>query len=503
MAGATSNENEHATIDAALDGVILENLRPASTGLALLFAIFSISHLLLLPQGSALTMALVAAGTMLIYIALGIALKRQVVPVRWAHPIAAGVCLLVLINSLLHLYLLDELKHSTNIALLVIGIGGLILSIRYLVVLLVIANALWAWLVTLLTPSPDLVHYIFLMFMATLLSILIHLGRRQAFVRLEQLHLADRRRQVELEEANRQLRENEHALELARDAAEAANRAKSAFLSNMSHELRTPLSAIIGYSDILLEVVDTRGDQEVGSDLKRIRGAGQHLQELIGEILDLAKIEAGRMTLRSDWFDVPLLVEQIAMTMRPLAAQKQNTFVVECRSDLGQMYAEPMRVRQVLINLLGNACKFTEHGTVTLRVRIEHQALEGVRTAPFEVQPGPVVVFEVSDTGIGMTPEQSAQLFTEFSQVDNALTRKYGGTGLGLALSRRLVTLMGGDITVTSELHQGSTFTVWLPVMPAFPASSDDSGSATVYDEGRSQQPEARSLMKFDNQTRS
>ena len=246
----------------------------------------------------------------------------------------------------------------------------------------------------------------------------------------------------------------------AKDAADAANRAKSLFLANMSHELRTPLNAILGYSDLLRRQAPTLGFTRIVPDIERIQLAGKHLLALISDILDLSKIEAGKMDLYLETFSVSSLIEDVIITVRPLFEQDGNTLVVDVPATSGVLYADLTKVRQALFNLLSNATKFTEHGTVTLRVLRETSA------------GGEWICFEVVDTGIGMTPAQVANLFQVFSQADAATTRQYGGTGLGLALSRRLCHLMDGDITVTSTFGQGSIFTLRLPVRPEVPLAT-------------------------------
>jgi GAF domain-containing protein/DNA-binding response OmpR family regulator len=232
---------------------------------------------------------------------------------------------------------------------------------------------------------------------------------------------------------------------------EIAGQHKTTFLANMSHELRTPLNAIIGYSEMLQEDAVDEGAENLVPDLKRVNAAGKHLLELINSILDLSKIEAGKMELQLEEFSVASMVEDIRAVIQPLAEKNGNRLEVDCEAATGTMHADLTKVRQVLFNLLSNACKFTERGTVSLKVEREEAGEEGWFT------------FSVRDTGIGLTPEQVARLFQEFSQAEADTARKYGGTGLGLALSRRLCRLMGGDITVTSELGRGSTFVARLP----------------------------------------
>jgi PAS domain S-box-containing protein len=259
----------------------------------------------------------------------------------------------------------------------------------------------------------------------------------------------------------------EEQLKQAKEAADEANKAKSSFLANMSHELRTPLNAIIGYSEMLQEEAADTGQEAFVPDLQKIHGAGKHLLGLINDVLDLSKIEAGRMTLYLEDFDVAKLVREVAATVQPLIGKNGNKLEVECPADLGTMHADVTKVRQTLFNLLSNASKFTEKGTIRLEVRrtsnIQHST-PNIQGSATTLNPQPsTIIFRVSDTGIGMTPEQVARLFQAFTQADASTSRKFGGTGLGLAISRKFCQLMGGDITVQSEHGKGSTFTVTLP----------------------------------------
>ncbi len=237
----------------------------------------------------------------------------------------------------------------------------------------------------------------------------------------------------------------------ARKASEAANHAKSQFLANMSHELRTPLNAIIGYSEMLEEEAAERGHTDYVPDLQKIRSAGRHLLALINDVLDLSKIEAGKMELHLETFELRPVLDAVATTVSPLIEKNGNTLSLELAPDLGAMRADTTRVRQVLFNLLSNATKFTEHGGITLRA---------VREAGPD---GDTVCFSVRDTGIGMTPEQLDRLFQAFSQAETSTASKYGGTGLGLAISKMFCEMMGGSISVTSEPGIGTTFLVRLP----------------------------------------
>lgn len=268
---------------------------------------------------------------------------------------------------------------------------------------------------------------------------------------IDQLHM----REAELLKAHgsleHRIKERTYELAIARDQALESSRTKSAFLANMSHELRTPLNAILGYSEILVEEAQELGHQDFVPDLVKIRSAGSHLLNLISDILDLSKIEAGKVEFDIDDINIKSLISDVSTTIQPLAEKNGNTYTVQCEADIGQMRADGVKVRQALINLLANAAKFTENGEILLSVfrRFEN----GFNW----------IYFVVEDNGIGISPAQLKKLFQEFSQADVSTTRKYGGTGLGLTISRRYCRMMGGDITVNSESNKGSKFSIKLP----------------------------------------
>ncbi|MFW5941986.1 MAG: histidine kinase N-terminal 7TM domain-containing protein [Chloroflexota bacterium] len=257
--------------------------------------------------------------------------------------------------------------------------------------------------------------------------------------------VTDRRR------AQEELRLAKETAEAAKAAAEAANEAKSTFLANMSHELRTPLNAIIGYSEMLMEDADDLELDDFHTDLQKIHGAGKHLLALISDVLDLSKIEAGKMELYLETVDVPMMVQDVVNTIQPLAEKNGNRLLVNVGAEVDVMVADMTKVRQALFNLLSNACKFTEQGEV--RLSVEKREKEGIHW----------MTFTVVDSGIGMTAEQVDRLFEPFTQADASTTRKYGGTGLGLTITQRFCQMMGGEVTVESEPDVGSTFTIWLP----------------------------------------
>ncbi len=241
-------------------------------------------------------------------------------------------------------------------------------------------------------------------------------------------------------------------LEETNNRVEAASRYKSQFLANMSHELRTPLNAIIGYSEMLQEEAEELGHGDLTPDLQKINAAGKHLLALINDILDLSKIEAGRMDLYLETFDLGSMLHDVITTIQPLVEKNGNTLSMHCRPEaLGNMHADLTKVRQSIFNLLSNASKFTQQGIITLAVTRDR------------VEDADWIAFSVTDTGIGMTPEQMSRLFEAFSQVEASTARQFGGTGLGLAITRHFCRMMGGEITVQSELGKGSIFTIRLP----------------------------------------
>ena len=252
----------------------------------------------------------------------------------------------------------------------------------------------------------------------------------QAVIAIENVRLFD-----EIQDKSRQLAE--------------ASQHKSQFLANMSHELRTPLNAIIGVSEMLRE--DAEAARQDTEPLDRVLGAGRHLLALINDILDLSKIEAGRMELHLETFPVVPVIEDVVKTIEPMATKNGNRLVIDCPADLSTIHADQIRFRQSLLNLTSNANKFTERGTITIDARQRQE--DGCDW----------IIISVADTGIGINAEQMGKLFQEFSQADASTTRKYGGTGLGLAISKRFCQMMGGDITVESEHGRGSTFTIRLP----------------------------------------
>jgi signal transduction histidine kinase/ActR/RegA family two-component response regulator len=297
--------------------------------------------------------------------------------------------------------------------------------------------------------------------------------------------LKTRTQELETEIVHRKQTQDE--LLTAKRAAEDASRAKSSFLANMSHELRTPLNAIIGYSEMIEEEIQDSGQINNIKDVQKIEAAGKHLLALINDVLDLSKIEAGKMGLHVEDFEVGTMIQEMVATLQPTIAKNSNTLDLHFSEDLGAMRSDVTKVRQILANLLSNACKFTDHGTITMNVdRTKDQ--QWIR-------------FRVGDTGIGISEEQQENLFKEFAQADVSIARKYGGTGLGLAICHRFAQLMGGNISVVSELGKGSLFTVHLLAQ----ASAEAAGRIPPKPEKEAetaapeQKPQAETILVIDD----
>lgn len=357
------------------------------------------------------------------------------------HSLAPVVNNALLNHSVDDLYMQDKLQlsgHRMNLGLIPIYDSNNS-NIGRIVLLKNIDETYAAYQASLIVTSVSFAVIITLIF----ISFWVFLGRIENNIAAAELEIIKAKEQAE---------QSRDEAEKAKQQAEEANKIKSEFLAKMSHELRTPLNAIIGISEIMAEDAQEFGDDDYVEPLGRVLRSGKHLLSLINDILDLSKIEAGKMELHPECFDLPMFIADINRTCEPLADKNCNTMEVNFNADISEIYADSTRLKQVILNLISNACKFTNDGTVSLTIengQIDNQA---------------AVIFKVKDSGIGMNAEQTALLFQDFQQVDSSATRKYEGTGLGLSISQKLSKLMGGNIRVDSELEKGSTFTVTLPL---------------------------------------
>lgn len=438
----TDHNNPALAVRNALDERVRASLKPILLGLGWMYAALTCSHLLLLSGSIRVIMGLIAGCSALLLFGAWRALRQWALPARYGHHVGLLIALIVLTNSLAHLWLDPEPKHSTNVALLVIAIGSFCLSWPWFLAMWGVTFSGWLVVALLAPPSPDWMHFGVMMAMATVLAILIHAVRLAGSTRLEQMHLRE----------TAQWKQIEQELQRARDLAEEANRTKSAFLASVSHELRTPLHGIIGYSTLLRTEAQLRGDTQLDTDLEKIILSGNTLQAMVSDILDFTSLESGTLHLKPTLVDITELLHELVLSIRPICEVQGNTLVLDASDDAGVLVIDRERLQQVLLSLLRNAAKFTERGQITLRFRRSTN------------QHSSIAVFEVQDTGIGIPTEQLQRLFQGFAPGNDNTIRQNGGVGLGLAIANKLSLLLGGSLSARSTTGEGSTFTLTLPM---------------------------------------
>jgi len=415
----------------ALAAVVYESLRPISIGLSFLYIFFVVAHSVILPQPIANKMALTAFLSAVFFASLAILLKRLVITVHLAHQTALGIALVVLLNSLLHLYLTGETHQTTNILLTIVGAACFFLSTTCFVFVLATAFVGWELTMWSLPPSPERLHFIISMLTATMLALLIFYVRLHTHQRLERLRLQDIRQKTELERAL--------------IVAQEVDRLKDDLISTVSHELRTPLTSLLGFTELMLERDFPYSKQR--ELLTILHNESLRLTKLINNFLDLQAMEAGRSHYHfTDVQLTPLLYEAIDLFSK---ADGKHTWQTTIPDNLPFVHIDADRIRQVITNLLANAVKFSVYGgTISVSVHLQKTEL----------------TISISDQGVGIPQEAIPKLFTKFFRVDDSLTRPTNGTGLGLALIKEIVEAHQGRVWVDSTFGKGSTFYFTLPL---------------------------------------
>lgn len=451
------NSADAARLEAALERTLRDSLGPVGLGLFAGMLLLMISHPIFLPPEIAPVM-MVSAGICALFFLIGYLLAHSHrVSERAANPLGLLGVAMLSANSLLHLYLSGDPAQTTNMALVLIGVGIFFLAPGWYTAAMTLAMGGWWMTSWTLGQGPAWFHYNFLMVLAGLLSVMAFYLRRRALLRLEQLHLQDEQRQQLLQEASLQAQENLLALRQAKETAEAANRSKTTFLTMMSHDLRTPLTVILGYSEMLRTQAEMDGQDQIASRMEQVEGAGKHLLSMLNDILDYARLESEQLLISPEAVQPALVALQVADAMARKIEKRGNRLEQDVPTDLGEMRADPQRLHQVLRNLLNHAANATQNGVVRLAARRE-----------LDPSGQAWVVFEVADDGPGLTAEQAARLFEPFPGKDlqDALRSSgpaQGEINVGLAISQRLCRLMGGELAVQSAPGAGATFIARLP----------------------------------------
>ena len=440
-----------ADVRAALGDILYRSLRPVVAGLAWLYGVYALGHPVFIGGHKGTLLAIVAGGTAVLLLGLRLGWARLPSRVPWPHVLGTGIVLLVLGNTLLHLYLTDDIIQSTNVMLLLLGVGFLSLSTPWYTVMVSVVLGGWSGTVWLTLPHSQLVHYSFAVLSAAVLATVVHVARRRSTTTGQRDRLQGKKlrnaltRSLRNEAATRRaLEESNKALEKAVDEAEQINRLQGAFLADMSHEIRTPLTSIIGFAEVLDEKVE--GD-EVQRFSSLILESSQRLLDTVNSVLDLSKLETEEVHLDPEPVDV---AEEVRDTVRLFQAQAE-----EAEVDLTVQAPDALPARldasalhRCCSNLVSNAIKYTEaDGSVTVRVKAKNKGL----------------VVAVEDTGVGIDPEFKDGLFEPFEQSEEHVFDDESGTGLGLAITNRLVSLMDGTIDVESTPGEGSVFTLRVP----------------------------------------
>jgi signal transduction histidine kinase/CheY-like chemotaxis protein len=441
----------------AMNGVLADTMRPICLGLALFYALISIWYVFEFATESGEAMgglalelgffglslpeyALRPMSTGVVSLGLlagAVWLSRNRLPPNAAHPVASLLGVVVIINCLVLIVLGADPRQTTNLMIAQIGFGCLLYSLSWYGFLTTLALSGWLWVVGARRVEKEWYHFGVALIEATLFGILVLWVRIGAQRKVQALYLQDQQQKAQLRAAN--------------EAAQSAVKAKSEFLANMSHEIRTPMTAMLGMTE-LLQMTELDSTQREYADT--VARSGNSLLEIVNDILDFSKIEAGQLSIEEVSFDPHELLQEVRDLLEIKATQRGLLLIVDVAAEVPhRLCGDPTRIRQILINLVGNAIKFTHDGHVALRVKTSPPDHDRV-----------TVDFAVEDTGIGIAPAQQRSVFDAFTQADSSTTRRYGGTGLGLAICTRLTRLMGGEISLHSELGRGSTFQLRLPL---------------------------------------